>query len=298
LVEEIARVYGYHNLPNELPPVFPTTTTYLGSDPFFWEQRLKQAMKYWGFTEVYTYPLVSETMYEGALDRSVKLKNPLGEEFAYMRRSLIPSLLRVVEENKKHDTIKIFEIANIYEQNGTDLPVQTQKFAGVIKQKHASFYEMKGLIEQVATDLGIKTLSFSSHSQSGLETDILLGKKTLGSIEILDEDLINFELNFEQLIAQATLHKSYTPLSKFPPVIEDLSLTVDESIPTGEIVSTIRGVSSLITEVRLFDKYESSRTFHIVYQDPTKNLTTDEVGKIREKILKVLKEKHGVRIKT
>jgi phenylalanyl-tRNA synthetase beta chain len=298
LVEEIARVYGYHNLPDELPQVTSTAVTQVGSDPFFWEKRVKEAMKYWGFTEVYTYPMVSETMYEGRLEDGVKLKNPLGEEFAYMRMTLIPSLLKVIDENKKQENIKIFEISNIYEKNGNSLPSQKQRFAGAVKQKNASFYEIKGLLEQLGADIGIKNLSFRPASKSGLETEILLGKESIGNIEILDEALINFELHFDALIKYATLHKTFTPLTKYPPVVEDLSLIIDTDVPTGEIREVIQKVSPIIFDVTLFDKYDSSRTFHIVYQDPSKNLTTDEVGKIREKILKVLKEKYNARLKS
>ena len=71
-------------------------------------------MKYWGFTETYTYSMVSEGLFEGPLEDAVEINNPLSEEFVYMRKTLVPSLLKVVSENKTRETIKIFEIANVY----------------------------------------------------------------------------------------------------------------------------------------------------------------------------------------
>jgi len=297
LIEEVARVYGYHNLPDILPPVTAIDIKPFASNPFYWEKRAKDALKYWGFTEVYTYPMVSEEMYEGPTTEAVKLANPLGEDFVYMRCTLVPSLLKVVQDNKPYNSIQIFEISNVYEKIGNKLPRETRMLGGLIKKPQANFFEVKGLLEQLAADLGIKNLHFSNVGTSSLETEIKIGKDVIGSIEILDDTLVNFELNFETLTKHATLNKSYKPLAKYPPIIEDISLVVDESIPTGEIIKTIKDESSLITEVSLLDKYENSRTFHILYQHANKNLTSEEIAEVRNSVIKILKEKYKVKIK-
>jgi phenylalanyl-tRNA synthetase beta chain len=297
LVEEIARVYGYHNLPSILPPVTSTETTPFADNPFYWEQRVKNALKYWGYTEVYTYPMVSEDMYEGPLDEAVKLANPLGEEFVYMRKTLVPNLLKVMQDNKHTDTIKIFEIANVYEKNPKDLPKEIRMFAGLIKDKRVNFFIVKGLLEQLASDLGIHTLVFKSVEHAGLETEVYLGKELIGSIEILDNDLINFELHFEKLISHATLRRTYIPSNKYPPIIEDLAMIVDDSILTGDIITQIHSTDPLVKEVTLLDKYNDARTFHIIYQHPERNLTSDDVTKIRKDIINQLQKKFSAKIK-
>ncbi len=297
LIEEIARVYGYHNLPNELPPVvFPEIVQY-GKNPFYWEERAKNAFKYWGFTEVYTYPMVSESMYEGPTDEAVKLANPLGEDFVYMRRTLVPSLLKVIQDNKQAQVISLFEIANVYEKNDNDLPTEKRMLSGVIRQPRADFFVVKGLLEQLAADFGIVTFEVSSPGTSNLETDILVENKKIGSIEILDESLINFELDFEELISHATLHKTYKDLTKYPPVIEDISVIIDEKIPTGDIIKAIYEQSSLVKEVSLLDRYGNSRTFHILYQHGGHNLTSEEVAEVREKIIKALEREFKAKLK-
>jgi phenylalanyl-tRNA synthetase beta chain len=139
IIEEIARVYGYHNLPSVLPPVYSSAITPLGSDIFYWEKRVKQAMKYWGYTETYTYSSVSETLFEGPVEDAVSIKNPLDEDHVYMRKTLVPSLLQVVDENKAYKTIQIFEITNVYTKNGTGLPKETRMFASILKKPNASF---------------------------------------------------------------------------------------------------------------------------------------------------------------
>jgi len=297
LIEEVARVYGYHNLPDILPPVTTINSKSFASNPFFWESRVKDALKYWGFTEVYTYPMVSEDMYEGPTDKAVKLANPLGEDFVYMRRTLVPSLLKIVQENKQYDSIQIFEISNVYEKNGNKLPIETRMLGGLIKKRSANFFEVKGVLEQLANDFGIKNLHFSTIGTSSLETEIKIGKDVIGSIEILDDTLVNFELNFEILAKHATLNKTFKPLAKYPPLIEDISLVIDESIPTGDIIKTIKDESSLITEVSLLDKYENSRTFHILYQHTNKNLTSEEIAEVRSSVMKILKDKYKAKIK-
>ncbi|HUD09557.1 MAG TPA: phenylalanine--tRNA ligase subunit beta [Patescibacteria group bacterium] len=290
IIEEIARIYGYHNLPSVLPPQ-TAIAAHKFADQFYFEQRVKSAMKYWGFTEVYSYSMVSQELFEGPLEEAVEISNPLSEDMIYMRKTLVPSLLKVVSENKNKEVIKIFEIANVYNKRTKDLPQELMTFAGVIKKNKVTFFETKGLLEQLCYDLGIKNLSFKQSEKSGNGASVYIEKEYLGEIEILDANLIDFELNFELLLRHATLKKEYKPLNKFPPIIEDLSIAVNSDIKTEDIIANIYSQSNLVIDVSLKDTYKDSRTFHINYQDPEKNLTNEEVSEIRKKITSSLKEK-------
>lgn len=291
IIEEIARVFGYHNLPSILPSVSTKSITSFGNDVFYWETRVKQAMKYWGYTETYTYSAVSETLFEGPLEEAVTIKNPLDEDRIYMRRTLVPSLLQVIEENKAYKTIHIFEIANVYEKNGKGLPKEIRMFAGVLKKPRSSFFEIKGLVEQTMHDLGIKNTMFKKPEGGGIGAAVWIGKENIGTIEVLDETLVNFELNFDTLVTHATLKKTYTPIAKFPPIIEDLTFVLDESVATGDVIVEITTQSPLVKEVTLLDKFNANRTFHILYQNPEKNLTNEEIKQIREKITDAVAKK-------
>lgn len=296
VIEEIARIYGFSNLPDKLPKI-NNNFIYSYVDEYFWENKTKQALKYWGFTECYTYSFVSEEMYEGPLEEAVEVSNPLTEDFVYMRNSLIPSLLQVIAENKKTEVFKIFELANVYHKKVNDLPNEVLMLSGVLKNKNVNFYEVKGIIEQLLLNLGIKNVSFKPSGKNGIGASLYINKTYLGEIEVLDTNLIDFELNFEVILQYASFKKEYRPFAKYPPVIEDVSVIADNNVSTENIIKTIKLQSNLITDVSLTDSYLASRTFRIVYQDEEKNLTKEEVSKIRNKIISSLEKDFKAKIK-
>jgi len=178
-----------------------------------------------------------------------------------------------------------------------NLPDERLMFAGVIKKQKNSFYEVKGLIEQLLTDIGITSLTFKQLERGGDGASVFIGKEYLGDIEILDRETINFELEFTLLVKHATMKKIYQPMSKYPALIEDMAILAPATIPTGDLMDEIKKQSTLIREVSLLDKYHETRTFHVVYQSYEKNLTSEDVTPLREKILNVLKEKFNARLK-
>ncbi len=295
IIEEVARIYGYHKLPSILPKD-NTLNVSNYTNQFFFEERVKNALKYWGFTETYTYSMVSADLYEGDLRDAVTIQNPLNSDLVYMRKTIIPSLLLVLKENIEKEEVKIFELANVYHKRANDLPDEISTLSGAIKKPKASFYEVKGVIEGIMTDLGINP-DFKKSHKSAVGASVFANKKYVGEIEVLDSNVIVFELNFNEIIKNATLSKKYKPLAKYPPVVEDLAIILDKDISTQDVIEEIKKQSLLINNVSLFDEYENSRTFHIVYQDPSKNLTTQEVSKIREKIIKGLQDKFNARAK-
>jgi phenylalanyl-tRNA synthetase beta chain len=296
LIEEIARIYGYHNIPSQLTPLADSTTAHL-IDNFYWEKRVKEAMKYWGFTEVYTYSMVNETMFEGDIGNAVKIKNPLNDEMIYMRRSLVPSLLSAAGENKTHEQIKIFEISNVYHKRSNDLPDERVHFAGVIKKPGLSFFELKGIFEQLMSDLGITKLSFRPVYDGSSGAEMLIHDKAFGMIEILDKNTIDFECNFSVLTDFATVKKTFTPLAKYPAIIEDMTFVIPDEVTIGSLELLIKQQSDLIKNMILLDKYQNTRTFRIYYQHADKNLTGEDITPIRMKIARILEQKLHVTVK-
>lgn len=296
IIEEIARVYGYHKLPDILPPLNNDSSYSLENDEFYWERKAKSALKYWGFTEVYTYSMVPEDLLEGPTDEAMALSNPLSEDMVYMRKSIVPSLLQVIKENPSYEEIKIFELANIYLPRKDNLPDEVLTLAGVIKKSSISFFEAKGIIEQFLTDLGIRLSSYQHRENGGLGASIHIEKDYLGDIEVLDKDTVDFELNFKTLLKHVSLRKIFKPVAKFPPVIEDVRLLVNPDISYEDIIKLIKGSSPLVTNVSLLDIYENKKTFRIYYQDPDKNLTNEEVAVERDKVYKLLEKEIGAEI--
>lgn len=295
VVEEIARIYGYHKLPSVVPTFLNNKNTPYADD-FYFEERVKNALKYWGYTEAYTYSLVSEDLYDGSIEGALKLKNPLSEDMLYLRNTLIPSLLQIAEDNKSREVIKIFELANTYHKKLKDLPMETLTLAGILKKRNSSFFEVKGTIEQLFEDLGIKNYKFKLRGE-GPGSDVFIKSEQVGYIEILNSNTLDFELNFENILRHANLKKIYKTLAKFPPIIEDITFVLNEGTNTEDVVEEIKLQSFLINDVILKDQFDNSRTFHVVYQAQDKNLTNKEVAEIREDIIKAVTQKFKASVK-
>lgn len=300
VVEEIARVYGYHNIPTLLPVFERHQYYHQDKNPFFWETKIKDTLKYWGFTEIYTYSMVSEKELDKPLDQIVTIKNPLDLDHVHMRTNITKSIELVLDENKTMEDIKIFELSNVYIKQNKDLPRETLNLALLIKGKFdgrkADYFTAKGIFEQLAVSFGVKGITYEEYLEDGFGAYINLFDFELGEI-IVRKDYVTMEINFDTFRKYANSKKTYNPLPKYPPIIEDLALNIESQIKTGDIIELIKKQSQLIYEVTLFDSFENTRTFHIVYQDKNKNLTNIDVEKIRKKILQSLSSKFSAKLK-
>ncbi len=279
LIEEVARLYGYNNFPKTMP----TGETPTNQIPYFRnfkiDEKVKNILTASGFSEIYTHSLVSEDDLKNINVKSencVRVDNPVSREFEYLRPTLKINLLKALKLNKPNfKNINLFELGKVYAGKNLDEAREYYVISGITNVKN--FFEVKGIIEKIFDELGVK-LDSTKH------------------IEVLDEGVF-FEFNFSEILPHINLNKKFKPLPKYPPIIEDLAIVVRENVRTDQILDAIKRESPLISSVSLLDSFESSRTFHIVYRDPQKNLTTDEVSKIRSKILKTLKEKLSAMLK-
>src|SRR3989344_5721569 len=289
LTEDIVRIYGYHKIPSTIP-AFETGEPYnLTNSQFYWEKKVKDALKYFGFTEIYTYSMVSESLLEIATENALTIRNPLDEEHVYMRTTLVPGILSAARENKGREELKLFELANVYIKKPKSLPDEKLKLAGIYKKPNASFLELKGVVESLLGELGISEFQFKPTESGAYGAAVYVDKDLLGEIEQLEEDLIDFEFDFETILKHATLKKIYKPISKFPQSIEDLRFEIDETIPYEKIVKRIKEQSDLIKEVSLLDVYQNKKTLRIVYQSYERNLSNEDLTDTREKITSALK---------
>ena len=132
----------------------------------------------------------------------------------YMRATLIPSLLEVITNNQDKEIIKIFEIGNSYHKKNNDLPEERLMLTGIIKDKKSDekiFKELKRVILDLFEDLGVQNFHFLNENDGDI--GILMTTKTnfnLGIIKIIDEHIIAFELDLQQILHHATLKKLYT----------------------------------------------------------------------------------------
>ncbi|MCJ7804350.1 phenylalanine--tRNA ligase subunit beta, partial [Patescibacteria group bacterium] len=317
LTEEIARIYGYHRLPTNLPPMAVVSQNKI--DLPKWEAKIKAALKFWGFTETVNYSMVSESVLKNVEIKPndcLKIANPLSDEWVFLRPSLIPSLLQVSSLNKK-ENLKIFELANVYLfQSENQLPEENLMLTGLVSAEN--FAKVKGTVESLLEELGIKESEIKPYQlqktfygkifHSSCRAEISLKENTLGifgqvkkTIALkfgLEEKIFVFDLDFTQIAKDANETKRYKAILKYPPIIEDLSFVIPEKTYVGEIMKAIKTTSLIIRTVELIDSFESNRTFRITYQDAKKTLTDKEVEKIRKKIIEALKNKLELKFKT
>lgn len=231
-----------------------------------------------------------------------------------MRPSLIPSLLTVIKQNQPQEAqIQIFEMANSYlPQEPGKLPNEKMMLTGMLSGDR--FYEAKGVVEGLLDKFGIKKVAFKPFVGKNIlyhptRTAVVeTPNKTLGTVGEINPEVLKsleitgqvsfFDLDFETVVLLASLDKTYQPILEFPPIIEDLAFVIKPKTPVGDLLEKIKKTSSLIQEVRLLDAFKDTRTFRITYQSPKKTLTDKEVEKVREKIIKGVKERFGVRLKS
>jgi len=313
LIEEVARIYGYHRLPAVLPK--GNLPKAFEEPQFFWEERVKDMLKYWGFVETVNYSLVGKKELQRLgfePQQALRVSNPLSRNLTYLRPSLIPSLLGVVAKNQaREEEIKLFELANVYLPRKSNQLPEEKMMLGVVMTGE-NFYRLKGVLESMLAELGVdfelepETKGVFWHPQR--TGKILTGKgKVLGLLgEIrpkilaawgIEKRVVVLELDFPQLVAVARPDKMYSPVSPYQPVREDLAFVVPPKTLVGQILREIRKVDPLIQEVRLLDSFGNTRTFRISYQDPQKNLSSSEVEKVRNAVVRLMKKKFAASLK-
>ena len=284
IIEEVARVYGYHKIPNELPPAKNLEFYHQESDEFYWIRKIKEAFKYWGYTETYTYSMVSESVFEGPIEDAVPLKNPLSEDHAFLRKTLIPSLLEVARNNKESDGVKLFEIANIYIKKERGLPDERLHLAAILENNN--FYLAKGLVEQVFFVLGITNYTFETRDDGVDGAFVKLAGKRVGHIEAID--LLALELDLVSILPHAASAKKYLEPAKFPPVVEDIRVKIAPDYSFGKIEKSLKEASELVEDVKLLDVYEDKKTFRITFRSNKRTLTNEDIAPVRESLISTL----------
>lgn len=295
LVEEIARIYGYHNLPSTLMdgklPEKPKNS------PFDFEIMVKRVLKGFGGNEVYTLSLVPKSYID---DRALKLVNPLGKESEYLRTSLTPSLITAAKENlREKDPFFLFEVSNVYLPKSAKLPEEKMMLGAIFA--NFEYRKAKGIVEALLSSLNI-TYKYEAedvkHFVPSRRLLIKTGKGILGEFGVLEQKgFIYFEVDMNKFKDAYTEIKPYKPLPKYPAQIEDITLILPQKTKVGDVLSNINAASKDVRKVELRDVFKKAYTFRVWYRNPKKTLTNNEVEKIRSKIITKLSKNLGVRIK-
>lgn len=303
IVEEVARIYGYHNLPCILMSgSLPAPSI---NHEFLLEKKIKEILVNLRGIEVYNISLVDKG--------DIMLKNPLGPDTSYLRNNLKDSLISNIKNNpQEKGYIHFFEIANIYTPRKNDLPNEKLTLAGVIQNGESTqifdFRKNKGIIENLLNELNINyesKLEDGNNYLANQRLEVFSNKEKIGEYGNLENGLTSnepaelffYEFGIQKLIKAKKIDRKYKEIAKYPPQIEDITLQIPEKTYVGNVINTINSVSQLINKTELVDIYGNNYTFNIEYQHPEKTLTDKEVKDLRVKILQSIKLKFGITVK-
>ncbi len=308
IIEEIARLYGYHNLKTRLPDTEPPVVQ---PDPILnWEEIIKTKLRDWGYTETYTYSMISEELMKTfGLDTGAayKITNPLSTEWVYMRPLLLPSMLKTVEENLHHrSTFNLFELSMEYHFRKAELPHERPTL--LVCWTGEQFAHAKGLAQALFDSMGIPfpdEPEASTYPYLQPHHSYSLGRYgSFGEIhqQLLTEMHINkpltvLHLYLDEMAAHAHPQRRYIPIPKYPAVREDFSFIVPPGFRVGTLIKTFTSIDPTIRRVLLIDSYQNIRTIRIEYLDTTKTLTTENIKTLRAKVLNAATE-IGLELKT
>jgi len=302
VVEEIARIYGYHNLPSTLMASRIPTQKPADAD-FTLENQLKHFLANIGWQEIYSYSAVSQeiALQSGCqLDEHLKMANPLTEDQTYLRRSLIPSLEQAIAQNPQTEQLSVFELASTYQPVNNNLPVQDLKIGLVSTQDYRTVRgEIEALLKQFyIPELQIQDLATNHPSklvtqQAELNVVSREGGEAvkLGQIYILNNGHIAAELDYQTLLKLARKYPYYQPAIKTSKLVEDMTFTLPENTAVGKVIRALADVHDWITHVELKDYYQQNYTFTLSYQDPSQNLSKEDLQPVRGQIEKMVKDK-------
>ena len=280
--EEIARFYGYQNIPNR--PLAGVANAAL-TEAQKLEKVVSSTMLACGFTEIATFSFISPKAYDkirlpenSPKRNSIVISNPLGEDTSVMRTTVIPSMLDVLSRNynNRNESAALFELSNEYIWKGPDeLPDENEKLTIGMYGNAYDFFTLKGAVEELFDVVGIKNydvepLTDDPTFHPGRTAVIKLGDEVLSVIgEVHPAVLNNYEIGTKAYVAQVDFaalvkygdnKRSYKALPKFPASSRDLSFVCDSDVPVMKIEKIIaKAVGKILEDIALFDVYVGSQ---------------------------------------
>lgn len=334
LVEEVARMYGYDNIPSTLPYMEMTKGVLTPKQAN--ERFVRNVLVDLGLHETLTYTLTSPSLVNDfnlfhPMDEEVKLMSPLGEERSVTRKSVIPSLLQVINYNqaRANKDVCIFEISNTYAKDEiTTLSIACNGIYHSVPwlgmNQKVDFYVIKGLVETLFKKLCIEESRYSLVKVEANNKDfhpgrsgyIKMGKDIVGVIgqihplkakkyDLKGETYVA-ELNLSVLLNMRTKALKFAAIPQYPAVTRDIALVMDKDVQTYDVVRSIQKASKkLISKTQIFDVYQGehieegkkSVAIALTFQDPTKTLDDTTINSVMDCILTAVKKEYNAELR-
>jgi len=331
LIEEIGRLYGFHNV--ESQPLEGVLTRGDKSYGRLVADRVKSVLMGLGYNEVLTYSFISPKAYDrinvepdSPLRRYIEIMNPLGEDYSIMRTTLIPNMLDLLVRNYNYGVKECYayELGNTFipkELPLKELPYEKKRLCiGMYGEE--DFYSLKETVEILFERLGIYGLEFVPERNNptfhpNRTARILKDGEEFGIIGEIHMDVLEkydvekriylADLDFDRMVQHTNMERKYKPLPKYPAIVRDIAIVVDMDVTVGEIQKEILSKGQgLIENVELFDVYtgeqvqkgKKSLAFSITYRSYERTLIDDEVNAIQDSIVSALESRFDAKLRS
>ncbi len=330
VAEEVARFFGYDNIPMTLPSGEATT----GKLPFDLrvQEVAREVAEYSGFSQGMCYSFESPKVFEklrlaaDAKEReAIRISNPLGEDFSIMRTLSVNGMLTSLSTNynRRNKDVRLYELGNIYLPKAlplTELPEEKMMMTLGMYGK-GDFFELKGVVEEFFDKIGMSEIkeydpkAGKTFLHPGRQANILYKDTVVGFLgEVHPETAKEYGigtraylavLDLSAIVPFATFDRKYQGIARFPAVTRDLSMVVPKEVPAAEIEKMIRQRGGKILEsVTLFDLYEGeqiekgfkSMAYTVVFRSSEKTLEEQEITAAMKKILNGL-DRLGIQLR-
>ncbi|MCY4400974.1 MAG: phenylalanine--tRNA ligase subunit beta [Candidatus Poribacteria bacterium] len=333
LIEEVARVYGYDNIPTTLPKGdIPVPVSDISVEV---RKHIKQFLLGAGMMESVNYSFSHPNCFDkvrlaadNPLRDALKLRNPLSPEMSILRTTLMPSLLDNAQHNHNHqiNNIALFEMSTVFVKGE-----EPWRIAGILAgeigggvygdpYKNPDFFDIKGIVERVLEVCCLTDYAFKKTEEPtfhpGRNAAVLLGDRRIGILGEVHPEVLEiyelpykaylFELDLEALANAADFSKRFEPIPIYPSVQRDLAIVVDKEMQSDTPIDIIYSTGGeLVDSVRLFDVYvgdqvsegKKSLAYTITYHSATETLTDKDVNNLHDKVVKRLNQELGAELR-
>lgn len=323
IAEEVARFFGYDNIPITLPSGEATAGKL--SFKMRIEAVARDIAEFCGFSQGMTYSFESPKVFDKLLipndspmRRTVNILNPLGEDFSIMRTTSLNGMLTSLSSNynRRNKNVRLYELGNIYLPKAlpvTELPEERMEFT-LGAYGDVDFFDMKGVVEEFFDKIGLHKKEEYDPSDKkpflhpGRQADIIYDGRKVGYLgEVHPQVADNYDIGDRAYVAVidmpeitdlATFDRKYEGIAKYPAVSRDIAMVMPKSILVGQVESVFdKKGGKLLEDYRLFDIYEGAQikegyksvAYSLTFRASDRTLEDKEIVAVMDKILGELK---------
>ena len=329
IAEEVARLYGYNEIPTTAFRSETAEGGYTGT--MVLENRTGALCRSLGYSEILTYSFVSPSYFDmirlpadSPLRKAMRIQNPLGEDASIMRTIALPSMLSILARNNAYhnSAVKLYELAKVYlPKEGQTLPDEPKHLLLGTYGEGEDFFSLKGEIEAILKGMNVRPAAYTAVKDNPSYHPGRCAKITVDGVDVgvfgqvhplvaknygIDADIYAAELNFTALSNLLAPASTYVPLPKYPAVSRDIAVVCDEALTVAELTACIQKAGGkLLREVRLFDIYrgkgiedgKKSTAFSLTLRADDRTLTDADSDGVISAVLKALESELGAKLR-